>query len=88
MGMGGDKGVEGSSKKVKGLMDMDTSVIDCGEWSVREVNGNEKKPPVNSEKRKGHYTSVGGKKPPIVVSLFYLTRCCLREPANSPSPAV
>ena len=52
MGMGGDKGVEGSSKKVKGLMDMDTSVIDCGEQSVREVNGNEKKTPVNSEKRK------------------------------------
>ena len=33
--VGGDKGVEGLSKKEKGLMDMDDSVVVAGEMGVQ-----------------------------------------------------
>ena len=40
--MEGGYGVEGSSKKGKGLMDMDNSVVIVGGEGIRGINGNGK----------------------------------------------
>ena len=38
----GEKGVEGLSKKEKGLMDVDNSVVIAGVRGIRVINGNGK----------------------------------------------
>ena len=40
--MGGGEGVEGLSKKQKGLMDMDNSVVIAGGGGIRGLKGNRK----------------------------------------------